>query len=471
MNKIKKSILLFVTPVMAMALIFALVACGDKDNKDNQPSNSDEDDALTYYYNNFVNDEFIEHWVTYGLDFIEENKGMTCQITLAAGDFDDDLMEMKAEGMIIMAGIYYWDRDEDTNYSCVYFFEDEKTAEKYVLSSEEEGGTVYRKREGNAVYEETIEGSINKIKNATVTLSPAYQKKIDFVKKAFKEIKDIKNLSFVIVGGFSDSTMFSLTARHKKGNLTSTYAIYPTDDESYSDEDGLRYTYETGQWYTADSYIDDTIEEGYSYYKLIDKPGFKYEFIKDENGNPTDKISVYSYLYNDASGINLFIPSTIDGYTVERVDTAWEMHNNGRVVDLFDKNTKSIKFPKTMKEFYAYSLYTPNLTKVEIEDGNQYFTVEGNCLISNDEKELILAAEGAVVPSYVKSIGWGSCKALTSINIPIGVEQINWNAFGLKITKIEYDGTMIQFKEIYQDSSYPCDIVCSNGTIKAGSDV
>ncbi len=399
----KKSVYKIFIALLSIFLLFTFAACDGTESdrsKEIYPSQPGKDDPLSYYLDSFVNDEFIEHWVSYGLNAMEENRGRTCQVTLVAGDTDGD---MEAEGRLIYAGVASWGpNEENENYNWVSLFESEEAAENYIQSDETiSGGRSHIKRDGKAVYEETIEGFIeNNIKNAAVTISPTYKNKIDFVKNALKEIKDPKSLVFVMIGGYSDSIMIDLLATHKNSNLTSTYAIYPKE-EGYSDQDVLRNKYETGQWYTADSYISDTIEEGYTYYKVIDKPGFKYEFIKDENGDPTDKISVYAYLYDDASGVNMVIPSEIDGYTVERVSTYFKVkHPDGYSIldNLIDDSIKSIKFPRTMKEFTTYPVGTmDSLTKIEIEDGNPYFTVEDNCLISKEDNCILLRAKGAGV--------------------------------------------------------------------------
>ena len=76
----------------------------------------------------------------------------------------------------------------------------------------------------------------------------------------------------------------------------------------------------------------------------------------------------------------------------------------------------------------------PSLSTIVVEDGNQYYYAEGNCLIEIASKKLIRGCSiGSVtIPNSVTSIGdnaFANCSSLSSVNIPNSVTSIGRFAF------------------------------------------
>ena len=81
---------------------------------------------------------------------------------------------------------------------------------------------------------------------------------------------------------------------------------------------------------------------------------------------------------------------------------------------------------------YGNNIDKTSLTTITVSENHQSYVVEGNCLIDKTESTLVLAANNAVIPDYVKEIGPGAfsgIKSLSSITIPQLVKVIAENAF------------------------------------------
>lgn len=187
---------------------------------------TDDDDLLSYYIDNFVNDEFIEHWMSYSLDILTEKPDNFCQLVLVVGDTGFD--------RLLYAGVIK-DSIETGELNYLSIFANEEAAKNYL----QEEGTIlgdegYKTLEGNIVYEESVKGNIkNNIANAPVSASPTYKSKIDFIKQAFNEIYDFTYLSLVLQAGEDESNSFMLDIyeEHSKDDLTSLYCTYSVDNE------------------------------------------------------------------------------------------------------------------------------------------------------------------------------------------------------------------------------------------------
>ena len=88
-----------------------------------------------------------------------------------------------------------------------------------------------------------------------------------------------------------------------------------------------------------------------------------------------------------------------------------------------------IVIPESVSFIAAQTFDAENLEKIAVEEGNEYFFAEGNCLIERESGRLVLAGIGSVLPTdgSIKSIGRGAFtgrKDLTDLVIPDGVTVI-----------------------------------------------
>ena len=107
---------------------------------------------------------------------------------------------------------------------------------------------------------------------------------------------------------------------------------------------------------------------------------------------------------------------------IERIDNAF---NNC-------ESLEEITIPNSLKtigkDFFSG---LKSLKKINIENDNQTFLIDGNCFIRKDNYKLLFAMPNAIIPNYIKSIGFGafSLTNLKEINIPDSVEEIDEGAF------------------------------------------
>ena len=99
-------------------------------------------------------------------------------------------------------------------------------------------------------------------------------------------------------------------------------------------------------------------------------------------------------------------------------------------------NITSISIPKSVVSVAAGFLSeNPNLTKITVEEGNPVYDSRDNCnaIIETATNTLVAGCQATQIPNTVKIIGtyaFGYCSFPNgTIEIPYGVETIEWNAF------------------------------------------
>ena len=119
--------------------------------------------------------------------------------------------------------------------------------------------------------------------------------------------------------------------------------------------------------------------------------------------------------------------------------------------------------------------YSDNLSIITVDEENEKFHSEGNCLIETETKKLIIGCKDSVIPTdgSVTSIGgaFSQCHGLTSITIPVSVTEMNGTFYGSdNLTSITYLGTIEQWNEIAKEGNWDYEtgdyvIHCKNGDI------
>lgn len=95
-----------------------------------------------------------------------------------------------------------------------------------------------------------------------------------------------------------------------------------------------------------------------------------------------------------------------------------------------DTALKSVTLPSglTSLERQAFE----NLDYVNVENGNDVYHSDGNCVIETKTNTLVLGTNNSIIPSYITIIGEGAfyvCDKLTSVVLSSGVTDIKRNAF------------------------------------------
>lgn len=107
-------------------------------------------------------------------------------------------------------------------------------------------------------------------------------------------------------------------------------------------------------------------------------------------------------------------------------------------------NIVSINIPKTVTSIGVGAFSgCKRLVSIEVEDGNEVYIADGNCLVKLDKLTLVAGCKGSVIPVYVITIGERAFadSGIVSLSIPKYVAEIREGAFSncKELTEITFD--------------------------------
>lgn len=169
--------------------------------------------------------------------------------------------------------------------------------------------------------------------------------------------------------------------------------------------------------------------------EILEKKGWKY-YVKDNEA--------YIIGVPDAKEPTLFIPESIGGYPIVKIDFYMAP------MDGYD----SIHLSKNIK-FFDASCVRENIANIRVDEENEYFAARDGVLYNKDFKTII-----SFPPSKkdfniscldgVEIIGesaFDSCDSLISVNIPTSVVEIGTNAFSFS-ERLKFVGMSDSVKKI-----------------------
>ena len=91
----------------------------------------------------------------------------------------------------------------------------------------------------------------------------------------------------------------------------------------------------------------------------------------------------------------------------------------------------SVRIPASVTTIEICAFKGCNGAKIEIDENNEVYSSEGNCIIHKPTKTLVHASDSSVIPSYITKIGQFAVTGLTleTFKVPENVVEIGENAF------------------------------------------
>ena len=92
-----------------------------------------------------------------------------------------------------------------------------------------------------------------------------------------------------------------------------------------------------------------------------------------------------------------------------------------------------IKIPASVSKMYNHSFeFCDRLASIQVDEDNQTYRSEGNCVIEKDGDVLLFGCKTSVIPESVREIGnsaFSFCNGLTKITVPGNVKKVGRMAF------------------------------------------
>ncbi|MDE6967314.1 MAG: leucine-rich repeat domain-containing protein, partial [Clostridia bacterium] len=143
----------------------------------------------------------------------------------------------------------------------------------------------------------------------------------------------------------------------------------------------------------------------------------------------------------------------------------------------------SINLPKSVTTISDTAFKRCNsITSISVDNDNQNFKSENNCLLTKDGSTLVLGCKTSTIPESVNVIGKSSfygSSDLTRITIPSTVTKIDDNAFYncTRLVTFNYNGTKAQWNAIekahyWDHSTGNYTVICTDGKLdKNGNEI
>lgn len=127
---------------------------------------------------------------------------------------------------------------------------------------------------------------------------------------------------------------------------------------------------------------------------------------------------------------------------------------------------ESVHIPRDVKTIDSSAFqYCSSLSVISVDDGNENYKVDGNCLIRKADNAVVLGGSEVAIPDYATEIASNAFfyrKGLRSITVPEGVRTIHQTAFNYcdGLTDVTLPSTLTQLQ--FQDDGYHAFRFCAN---------
>ena len=120
-------------------------------------------------------------------------------------------------------------------------------------------------------------------------------------------------------------------------------------------------------------------------------------------------------------------------------------------------NLKTVTLPSTITNLHINFISgLESITSLTFPNGNNTYTIEGNCLIDKANKTVLRGYSGSIIPDWITAIGddaFRGCTNLVSINFPSSLRTIGNSAFrdctALERIKIHGNVTIMSYAFMY----------------------
>lgn len=295
---VRKTMLLLVAIIITVIMTATLVACGDKDNDDDQPFDGEISISLDTI-NSAQFNQAINGMIGYIHANIQENYTVFIQSYI---DILSDKDEEEQAYLELNIENYRDDIDDyETIANCYILF---YKSDEFATVGFEEVKNDYSydsiTKNGSVIIIESKEGLYNEIINSPIPQDSTSRDKIKFINDVLK--KELTATDPIQIMLWDDLGQGGVVTYPKKGNISKPYGFFNSIENSNIDLSK----------YTDDSYI--TEKNGIYYTFLQHKSGFIFEENQDGTG-----YVISNYFYHDAPK-NLTISSTYNNKPIVGID-------------------------------------------------------------------------------------------------------------------------------------------------------
>ena len=159
---------------------------------------------------------------------------------------------------------------------------------------------------------------------------------------------------------------------------------------------------------------------------------------------PSGLTEIKNYSFMCCSGINsITIPSGVVSIgegaflgceNLQTINIPNGITSIGNAAFFYCKALQSLSIPKSVTSISQSFLECYSLSSINVDEQNERYYSQGNCLVDSTTKTLLLACNNSMISAsmdinQVETYAFGSCNSLKSVDLPESVSLINWGAF------------------------------------------